>query len=608
MILIALAGPLAAASTKPESIPAELEALGDRAVAAVPGKANRADVDQALALAAKYRRADDPQSEARAWQLAGYFSMLADENAASAGYSDRALGICRRIGDLPCMTRTAINGAVAHKRAENLTAALDRLKLAIAIAARAGETERAEQARYNLANVQHAMGDPIGALATFDALARDYPDSKTALGSLLTSARIHVELGQASLALAKVRAALALLAKNNDVSGWTTDATTTAQSTAGLAYALSGDQARATAYLDRALQRARASDSDEERFDVNARYGWAWQLLNRPDRALPYTRVAFALRGALDERDRLDFLVRAADVFEAAGDSRAASMSRGEALAIARRRQGSALREATASAAASVGLAERDILVGKLTLDQAQARARLDRTRLTGVALIAALLLVSIIVVTRIRIGQLKRQQAAVLDERIRVARDLHDTLIQGFTGVTLQLQQAARAAPADSRLAALARAAAASLTEARNAVWEIRSDVVERGDLRAAIEGWLDTVDAGATTLTRTLDGLPNRLPQQATEDLFRFAQEAVTNALRHAEAATIEVQAVRQGPQFFVLTIMDDGRGFDPQTVEAGRWGLTGMRERVERAGGRLSLTRRPDGGTRVEAIVRH
>lgn len=608
LLLAGVSMPVAGQPSASKPVPADLDALGDRAVTAVPGKANQTFIEQARALAAKYRGAGDPQSEARAWQLAGYFSMLTDDNAASTAYSDRALGICKRIGDLPCVTRTAINGAVAYKRAEQLPKALERLQLAVAVAQRTGETERALQARYNLANVQHTMGDALGALATFESLAQDYPDANTTLGSLLTAARIHVELGQAAPALGKARAALSWLARNRDVSGWTTDAITSAQSTMGLAYALAGDRKRATEHLDRALRRAQRSGSDEELFDVNARYAWGWQLLKRSDRALSYTRVAYALRSAIEERDRPGFLQRAAEVFEAAGDDQSASAARREALGITRKNQDSAMRQATASATASVGLAERNMLVSKLQLDRAEERARLERTRLIAISLVAGLLILAVAIVARIRFGQLRRQQAAVLDERTRVARELHDTLIQGFTGVTLQLQQAARAAPDDLRARALSNAAAASLSEARNAVWQMRSEAIEQGDLRTALSGWIETVQDGAVTIESALDDLPPKLPPDHAENLLRFAQEAVTNALRHAEADQVAIRAARVGPRTFRLIVSDNGRGFDAGAADPGHWGLIGMRERVERAGGRFALLSRPGEGTRVEALIHH
>lgn len=207
-----------------------------------------------------------------------------------------------------------------------------------------------------------------------------------------------------------------------------------------------------------------------------------------------------------------------------------------------------------------------------------------------------------------VQINRLAEQgkQASVLDERNRLARELHDTLAQGFTGIVVQLEAAEdtlteapeAAAQHLNRARTLARE---SLAEARRSVYALRPQALEHQRLPEALRDSVRALTAG-TSLSPQLnidDSLP-ALPAQTEAELLRLTQESITNALRHAQAQTLEV-ALAYDDHTLTLTIADDGRGFDPAAPVNG-FGLLGMRERAARLGGELIIESRPGGGTKV------
>jgi signal transduction histidine kinase len=198
-------------------------------------------------------------------------------------------------------------------------------------------------------------------------------------------------------------------------------------------------------------------------------------------------------------------------------------------------------------------------------------------------------------------------RRSAVLDERNRMARDIHDTLAQGFTGVVIQLEAAkdanARHRPGEAhahiqRASELARH---SLAEARRSVHALRPLALEQGSLGAAIEGLLHRMTAG-TGIDASLEvqGRPWELPPDWEDNLLHIGQEALANALKHADPKCLRV-TLQFDDKGISLTISDDGSGFEASRSAAG-FGLSGMRERVERLGGRLILRSAPGDGTAV------
>lgn len=208
------------------------------------------------------------------------------------------------------------------------------------------------------------------------------------------------------------------------------------------------------------------------------------------------------------------------------------------------------------------------------------------------------------------RLGDQARQ-AAILEERNRIARDIHDTLAQGFTGVVLNLEAASRALKKDNDEAVLehiehARSLAqAGLAEARLSVRALRPEALQQADLGNALQALLRRAEASGTLRTRyETEGEPFPLPGEVESELLRIAQEGVTNILKHAGAQQVELK-LALGPDAISLLLADDGAGFDPRVHHDG-FGLLGMRERAERIGGRLLVTSRPGQGTRVETVI--
>ena len=213
-----------------------------------------------------------------------------------------------------------------------------------------------------------------------------------------------------------------------------------------------------------------------------------------------------------------------------------------------------------------------------------------------------------------LRLRQIRSRFALVLEERARLAREIHDTLAQGFVGISSQLDAVAmcltdEASPARKYLDMARKMARHSLTEARRSVMDLRSSVLEGQDLASALESGARVWTAGSgVEATVHAEGPPGELPQAMEQHLLRIAQEAVTNVLKHAGAKKIAIH-LRFSERKLRLKIEDNGRGFEEQDVFSslgGHFGLIGMRERAERLGGELRLESRPGVGTEVEVTV--
>lgn len=214
-----------------------------------------------------------------------------------------------------------------------------------------------------------------------------------------------------------------------------------------------------------------------------------------------------------------------------------------------------------------------------------------------------------------------RAEEQAMLEERGRLAREIHDTLAQGLAGVVVQLGAARMALEArqagDSQAAeALAsslglaeRTARATLAEARRSVWNLRAPLLERGDLGDALEQLAAETPPGVEARFSS-SGTPWPLAPAVELALLRVAQEALANAGKHAGASRVTL-ALAYEDDGVRLTVQDDGVGFPAPALAgeaapgpAGGFGLLGMRERLAALGGRLELTNRE--GARVEALV--
>jgi PAS domain S-box-containing protein len=208
-----------------------------------------------------------------------------------------------------------------------------------------------------------------------------------------------------------------------------------------------------------------------------------------------------------------------------------------------------------------------------------------------------------------IRLAELSTQarEAAVVGERNRIARDIHDTLAQGFTGIIVQLEAAEDAArrglglAVEQHVTSARRLARQSLSEARRSVQALRTRLLEEGDIVHALRTLFDKATDGMPLAGdfRVL-GEPRALPADWEENLFRIAQECLTNALRHAHASRVDATISFDTDQVW-LQVDDDGKGFDPQARSEG-YGLIGMRERVGVMGGQIEVETAQGRGTRV------
>jgi signal transduction histidine kinase len=207
----------------------------------------------------------------------------------------------------------------------------------------------------------------------------------------------------------------------------------------------------------------------------------------------------------------------------------------------------------------------------------------------------------------------------ARVDERTRIARELHDTLLQGAHGMLLRYQTVSQLLPeqpaaAKERLDHAIAQTADFITEARDQVQGLRTSTVETNDLTLAISTLGEELPSGSTSDRRaafrvTVEGETRGLHPIVRDEIYKIAAEALRNAFRHAQARRIEVD-IRYDNEQFRLRVRDDGRGIDPAVLaakgSAGHYGLRGMTERAKVIGGDLAVWSQPDEGTEVELRV--
>ena len=238
-------------------------------------------------------------------------------------------------------------------------------------------------------------------------------------------------------------------------------------------------------------------------------------------------------------------------------------------------------------------------------------------------ALCVAAVLVLVWGLYRLRLHQLQRRfdagSEARLSERTRIARELHDTLLQSLHGLMFQFQAARNMLPRrpDEAAAVLDSAIGATeqtITDSRGAIQHLRSEMGE-GDL----EQWLTTTgqelarlhaaDGHAPVFRSTVEGERKTLSALPRDEIYRIAREILRNAFQHAQASRIEVE-IRYDDREFRLRVRDDGKGVDSRVLEgggtAGHWGVRGVRERAQQIGARLDFWSEAGAGTEVELTV--
>jgi signal transduction histidine kinase/ligand-binding sensor domain-containing protein len=214
----------------------------------------------------------------------------------------------------------------------------------------------------------------------------------------------------------------------------------------------------------------------------------------------------------------------------------------------------------------------------------------------------------------RLRVRQLRERFALVLEERVRLAREIHDTLAQGFVGISSQLDAVALTLnghldSARQHLDLARKMARHSLTEARRSVMDLRASALEGQDLPAALSQAARQWTAGSPVKVHVdVEGTRRKLPEEMEQHLLRIAQEAVTNTVKHAHAKEVWIQLAMNNGNL-KMRVADDGEGFEQSDAFSeigGHFGILGMRERAERLGGELQLHSEPGEGTEVEVTV--
>lgn len=209
---------------------------------------------------------------------------------------------------------------------------------------------------------------------------------------------------------------------------------------------------------------------------------------------------------------------------------------------------------------------------------------------------------------------RIRRRFALILAERVRLGREIHDTLLQSLVGVALQLETASSklnpsAGTAKEQFGDMRRQVERYIREARQSIWDLRSPTLESRDLVTALrEASTRATDDGRVKVEFVVDGDPLRCPVKIEEQILRIGEEAISNALRHSAASHVRVQ-LQYEVDSIRLRVSDDGLGFTPKDHAQGadkHCGLLIMQERSEQVGGHFTLFSKPGAGTQVEAVI--
>jgi signal transduction histidine kinase len=223
-------------------------------------------------------------------------------------------------------------------------------------------------------------------------------------------------------------------------------------------------------------------------------------------------------------------------------------------------------------------------------------------------ASLAMLTLGLVLLVQRLRLNRAEREFNAVLGERSRIAREIHDTLAQGYVGISVQLEVLAellrlgKLNKAEEHLDVTRGFVREGLADARQSIWALRSQDSAETTLPVKLRRVVEAEQSAALEARFSIFGAYRPLPPGTEREILRVAQEAVHNVKKHAGASRLNVQ-LEYGPSEIALEVQDDGRGFAAnEQPPPGHFGLTGMRERAAMIGGTLEVTSESGGGTTV------
>ena len=204
-----------------------------------------------------------------------------------------------------------------------------------------------------------------------------------------------------------------------------------------------------------------------------------------------------------------------------------------------------------------------------------------------------------------------QQREAAILKERTRMARDIHDTLAQGFTGVIVQMEAAEEALLEEDSEHAIGHVhrarqlARESLREARRSVHALRPQALEKAPFTDALEAIIKNTAAGTALRTEfQITGKPRDLAPLVEENLLHIGQEALTNSLKHSHATKFQAR-LSFNPDAVYLQLQDNGDGFNVGDANGEGFGLIGMKERAEQIGATVDVSSKPGSGTSIVAV---
>jgi signal transduction histidine kinase len=225
--------------------------------------------------------------------------------------------------------------------------------------------------------------------------------------------------------------------------------------------------------------------------------------------------------------------------------------------------------------------------------------------------LCGVVLLVMVVVLYRLRLREERQRIATIFGERGRIARELHDTLIQGFSGVTMEMQAfLGRLRSEDDKrgLSEIIRDAGVCLREARRSIAGLRQlDESHTGFAAMVASAARELTSGKLIRLQLRIGGKTGPLPAEVEYNLIRIVREAIANTLRHAEARNVEV-VLENNAERILLEVRDDGRGFDVAAAhnQTGHFGLVGMRERAAEIGATVEVASEAGRGTVVQVTM--
>jgi signal transduction histidine kinase len=591
------------------SPPDRLDAMQARMVATVPSPAALLEIPVAQALAEDFEAAGQTAKAGAALNFAAIFALLGGDPARALSIAHSASLRCQAAQDHRCHGNSLNQSGVALMRLNDPYAAIQRFDRAARAFVDAGDAERAAIARLNAANIRFDIDDLAGALKEYETVDRLHGADPgwDPVAMLNSMTQVLIKLGRLDDARHVGARAMAKLQGRARSTGtrWESNVGNSVRGTLALLEASVGNADAALPLYRDYLAAAEASGSPLERYNAHFAFAEGLMKLGRPAQADGHMRVALSLVELTDPAGRRNAYALASQVAEAVGRPTEALTHLRAAEEVRNKLAAATLRSAIADANAQTAVAEREAQVARRDAEWATQRTKWLSWTAAGVI---GLVLAGAVVFIRLRSRVIQQQYAAVLAERNRMARELHDTLLQGFTGITMQLRAASRgdAMRLPAVLEGMADEAGRWLSQTRHAVWEMRAADGEA--LETSLQNALATARTQSDSQMQLRCSMQRQPGPTATVALLRVAQEALSNAARHAQARQIQVE-VQTTDRLARLVVSDDGVGFKlaPElSALGGHWGLLGMRERIETLGGAFAVESVPGRGTRVSAEI--